>query len=325
MAAASPALSIVIPTWNGRELLEAYLPSVAEEAERWSGRQGRACEIVISDDGSRDGTEAWLAQAFPRVQRLRSEVNRGFAPAVNAGVIAASAPLVVLLNNDLAVARGCLDAIWQRFADSQLFGLTFQAREQPAGTFATGGKLGRWRRGFWETWRNFEQPEGESFMMVGGFCAFRRDPFLQIGGFDPVFAPYYSEDLDLSYRARKRGWRIAYEPGVVVHHQQSASVGRHTTAWRRAVVTERNRLLFHWRNLDRRRLPQHALWAGLLLLQAPLRGNWAYAAGLGQAVARWPQVRAFRRGERCHWRRSDNALELATPPSLGASVPGEPI
>lgn len=313
------ALSIVVPTWNGRGLLERHLPGVVEELERWSENQQQSGEVVIADDGSTDGSAAWLGERFPEVKCVRSERNRGFGPTANMGVLAAEAPLVVLLNNDLAVQRGCLDAVWARFADPDLFGLTMRAQELPGATFATGGKLGRWRRGFWETWRNFETPAGASFLLVGGFCAFRREPFMQLGGFDAIFAPYYSEDLDLSYRARKRGWRIEYEPAAVVHHEQSVSVARHATRWRRAVVTERNRLLFHWRNLDGGPLTRHALWAGLLLLQSPLRGNWAYGAGLMRALAQWKQVRAFRRQERRHWRRRDRELELATPPPAQAS------
>lgn len=318
-----PDLSVVVPSWNGRELLERHLPGVVEEVRRWSEAEGRAGEVVIADDGSTDGTGAWLAEDFPQVRRVRSERNRGFALTANMGVTEAAAPLVVLLNNDLALERGCLTRAWERFADAALFGLTFQARELPGGAFATGGKLGRWRRGFWESWRNFEAPAGASFLLVGGFCAFRREPFLEMGGFDAIFSPYYSEDLDLSYRARKRGWTIEYEPAVVVHHQQSASVTRHASRWRRAVVTERNRLLFHWRNLDQRSLIRHFAWAGLLLLQSPLRGNWAYGAGLTQATVRWGQVRAFRRQERRHWRRRDHELELATPPPAKASAPSE--
>src|SRR6185312_17028952 len=111
---------------------------------------------------------------------------------------------------------------------------------------------------------NFEQPRGESFLLVGGFCVFRRAAFLEMGGFDPIFSPYYSEDVDLSYRARKRGWRLAYAPATMLYHQQSSSVGRHRGRFRRQVVIERNRLLFHWRNLDRGNLLRHLGWAHLL-------------------------------------------------------------
>ncbi|HXE31648.1 MAG TPA: glycosyltransferase family 2 protein [Terriglobales bacterium] len=313
-------LSIVIPTWNGRELLQRFLPSVIAEAERWTAASGGSCEIVLSDDGSTDETLDWLRRAFPAIRTAASPVNRGFAPAANAGVEAARGELVVLLNNDLELTPGALDPLCAWFDQEDLFGVTLRGYDLPRREFATGGKLGRFRRGFWETWRNFEQPRGESFLLVGGFCVFRRAAFLEMGGFDPIFAPYYSEDLDLSYRARKRGWRLGYEPGSLVHHAQSSSVRRHRTAFRRAAVIERNRLLFHWRNLDPARLRRHLAWAHVLLLQMLLKGHWAYHAGYFQAVRRLGAVRDFRRRERAQWRRSDAELELATPPPTTASA-----
>lgn len=325
MSGAAPALSIVIPTWNGAGLLERFLPSVEAEARRWAAARGQGCEIVVSDDGSSDGTADWLAQHFPEVRCVANARNRGFSHAANAGVAAARAPIVVLLNNDLELAPGGLERVPGWFDDPALFGVTLRGCDLPGGGFATGGKLGRFRRGFWETWRNFEQPAGESFMLVGGFCAFRRAVFAELGGFDPIFAPYYSEDLDLSYRARKRGWRLAYEPGAVVYHALSATVRRHRSRLGRAVVTERNRLLFHWRNLDPGPLRRHLLWAHILLIQMLLKGNVAYHAGFLQALGRVAAVRRFRRRERPHWKRRDLELELATPPPAAASRQPKPL
>lgn len=308
-----PRLSIVIPTWNGRDLLERFLPSVAAELspER---------ELVISDDGSTDDTPAWLARHFPAARLARSARNRGFAPAANAGVEAARGAIVVLLNNDVELIPGCLDPIPAWFARDDLFGLTLRAFDLPALGFSTGGKLGHFRRGFWQTWRNYELPSGSSFMLVGGFCAFRRDVFLQLGGFDPVFAPYYSEDLDLSYRARKRGWELGYEPRSILHHAPSSTVKRHRAQFQRQVIIERNRLLFHWRNLDRPRLLRHLLWAHLMVLQMALTGRWAYPAGYVRALGRARQVLRFRRREQPFWRRSDAELELAAGKPLGPPV-----
>ena len=298
--------SFVIPTWNGKDLLERFLPAVVAAA----GEN----EIVISDDGSTDGTAEWLRLAYPRIRLARSQVNRGFAPAANAGVAAAAAPIVVLLNNDLEPRSDLLAMLPPWFTDAGLFGVTFRAFDLPEKVFSTGGKLGRFRRGFWESWRNFEFGSG-TFLLVGGFCAFRRDAFLELGGFDPVFAPYYSEDVDLSYRARKRGWRLGYEPEAVVWHAPSSSVKRHRGRFARQAIIERNRLLFHWRNLDAGKLAQHLLWAHLLLPQMALKGQWAYHAGYLQAVARMAQARRFRRQERDRWVVGDDelAVEAAGP------------
>ncbi|MGH9540505.1 MAG: glycosyltransferase family 2 protein [Terriglobales bacterium] len=300
-------LSVVIPTWNGRELLRRYLPSVIAE-------MGGA-ELVISDDGSSDGSAEWLAFAFPQVRVVASPANRGFAHAVNAGVTAAGGEIVVLLNNDVEVLPGAFASWPAQFADPELFGVTFRALDPATRAFATGGKLGRFRRGFWETWRNYDGAAGPSFSLVGGFCAVRRSQFLQLGGFDPLFSPYYWEDIDLSYRARKRGWHVAYVPSAVVLHEVGATVGRHRTPWRRRVVIHRNRLLFHAKNLDPTELRRHRRWRRFLLAQMALRGDFAYLAGYWAAWRRRREVEAARRREMEQWRLSDRQLAVHAGPS----------
>ena len=310
-------LSIVIPTWNGRGLLARYLPSVLAECDRLAAAHGRFPEVIISDDGSTDGTAAWLAAAFPAVRCVSSPVNQGFGPAVNAGVAAAHGAIIALLNNDAELLPGALGPALPAFSDPALFGVTLRA-EAPDGAFATGGKLGRFRRGFWEAWRNYDGWAGSSFALVGGFCVFRRDAFLALGGFDPLLAPYYWEDLDLSYRARKRGAEIRYLPHPAVRHEVSATIRRHRPAFARRAIIHRNRLLFHWKNLDPARLCWHLLWAHLMLVQLALKGDFAYHAGYMQALARWAAVRRFRRSERPCWRRGDASLAVTAPPPAAA-------
>lgn len=287
------------------------------ERDRFAAAHGCAPEVVVSDDGSTDGTAAWLAAAFPAVRCVSSPINCGFGPAVNAAVAAARGAIVVLLNNDAELLTGALGPVLPAFADPALFGVTLRA-EAPDGAFATGGKLGRFRRGFWEAWRNYDGLPGPSFAVVGGFCAFRRDAFLALGGFDPLFAPYYWEDLDLSYRARKRGAEIRYLPHPAVRHEVSATIRQHRPAFARAAIIHRNRLLFHWKNLDSARLRWHLFWAHLMLVQLALKGDFAYHAGYAQALARWPSVRRFRRGERPYWRRGDPSLAVAAPSQAAA-------
>ncbi|MGH9474159.1 MAG: glycosyltransferase family 2 protein [Terriglobales bacterium] len=320
--AASVQFSIVIPSWNGRALLARYLPSVLAEAARGAAA-GMTIEILVSDDGSTDGTRDWLARDFPPassgVRCVASPVNRGFGPAVNAAASSASGSILLLLNNDAELLPGALAPLAGAIALPEVFAVTMRA-ESPAGDFATGGKLGRFRRGFWEAWRNFAAPAAPSFALVGGFCAVRREAFLALGGFDPIFAPYYWEDLDLSYRARKRGWTILYLPQAGVRHEVSASIRQHRPRWARAAIIHRNRLLFHWRNLDPQRLRRHCLWAVLLLPQLALKGDFAYHAGFCQALARWPAVRRFRRAERRHWRLPDAALAVVAPAECNSSA-----
>ena len=311
-------LSLIIPTWNGRPLLERFLPSVLEEQQRWQRRTARQAEVVVVDDGSTDGTAAWLIEQYPGVRGVCREQNGGFSAAVNQGVVAARSDIIVLLNNDLHLESDALDPVLEWFEDPACFGISFRAMDLSGG-FSTGGKLAAWGRGFWHVWQNYDAqistPPARlpSAKLVGGFCAFRRSMFLDLGGFDPLFSPYYWEDSDLSFRARKRGWTIGYEPRAQVRHALSASVTQHAGQFSRQRVIERNRLLFHWLNLDRDNLVKNLLWAHLLLLQMVFKGNWAYHAGYWAALRHWPAILRRRRADRGHWRLSDAALVMGIP------------
>src|SRR4051812_19839669 len=105
---------------------------------------------------------------------------------------------------------------------------------------------------------------------TGGSSMFQRDLFLGLGGFDPPFAPFYFEDVELSYRAWKRGLSVRYAPQSVVRHEFSSTIG--LLARRRVErISQRNRLLFHWIHLhDPAFWRAHIFWVGVLLLTAPL-------------------------------------------------------
>ncbi len=324
-------LSLVIPTWNGRHLLERYLPAVLGELERWQRTQGAVGELVVSDDGSTDDTGTWLQSHYPQVRLVHSPQNGGFSAAVNRGVAVADGAVIVLLNNDLYLFSHALDPILPWFVDPDCFGCTFRALDR-VGAFSTGGKQAEWARGFWHVWKNYEaggtvdvavseNPSATtsrlrlpSAKLVGGFCAFRRAMFQELGGFDLLFSPYYWEDTDLSFRARKRGWTIGYEPCAQVRHEVSATVVLHAGRFRRQRVIERNRLLFHWLNLDGGNLARNLAWTHLLLLQMLLKGNFAYHAGYLSAMSCWPAILRRRHADRRHWRLPDVALALGVPP-----------
>lgn len=324
---ARPAVSLVIPTWNGLAILQRFLPSVVREAERWRDAGGQA-EVVISDDGSTDDTLTWLARQYPQVRVTASAVNRGFAAAANAAVLHARYEIVVLLNSDVEVLPGLLDVLPSHFEDDGLFGVTFRGLDLPGwddpkgpGTpfFSTGGKLGRFRVGFWSVWDNYDVPAQGSvplptFFLHGGFCALRRSVFAGMGGFDLEFSPYYWEDVDLSYRARKRGWRVVYEPRAQVCHALSATVKRHSRAFARAVVIHRNRLLFHWMNLHGPSLARQLVWSHLLLLQLALKGEFSYHCGWWQAVWRLPAILRRRRRDAPWWVYDDDELAVKEAP-----------
>lgn len=119
--AAPLAVSIVIPNWNGRDLLEKYLPSVVAAAERHPGS-----EIIVVDNASEDGSAELLREHFPAVRVLPQERNLGFGGGSNAGFRAAGNDVVVLLNSDMRVDEGFLSPLVEPFADPNVFAVACQ-------------------------------------------------------------------------------------------------------------------------------------------------------------------------------------------------------
>src|SRR5690349_5141527 len=116
---ASDAATVVIPNWNGRDLLEKYLPSVIEAL---SGNVNN--EIIVVDNGSTDGSAEFVLQTFPQVNVLALPENLGFGGGSNAGVRAARNDIVVLLNSDMRVAPDFLQPLLQPFEDPEVFAVS---------------------------------------------------------------------------------------------------------------------------------------------------------------------------------------------------------
>jgi GT2 family glycosyltransferase len=310
-------VSIVIPTWNGRHLLERFLPSVISCARGYGN-----AEILIVDDGSSDGTHEWLARLAAtsdvHVRVVRHATNLGFGAAANRGIREAAHPFVWLLNNDVDVATGSLAPLADAFADDppKLLAVHSTMVDLATGEAVGTGKMGGFSRGFLRVHRSYIPRPGArgpfpSIFATGGSAMFRRSLFLELGGFDAIFAPFYMEDVELCYRAWKRGYDVRYEPRSIVRHQFSSTIAARAGG-RVERISQRNRLLFHWIHLhDRAFLGAHVFWLLVLLASAPLTMKFEFAGAWFDAIRRWPDARARRRVERAAASRADrDVLEL---------------
>ena len=328
-------VSIVIPSWNGLGLLQRFFPSVLAAARRYSTQSDAPTEIIVVDDGSTDETAGWLgAQGFQEGSGLetgrqgdretartglrfaRNERNLGFGETCNRGFELAARPLVFLLNNDVEVDVDCIVPLVENFEDDSVFAAHCRVFEFDSGRECGTGKVGSFSRGFIRVHRSYtiSQSRDESGAALysmfagGGSAMFDRRKFLEIGGFEPLLSPYYWEDVELSYRAWKRGYSILYEPRSVTRHLISSTIGK---LKRRRVrqIEQRNRLVFHWINLhDKRMIVSHVAWVLLLALTAPIRLKPGFVLSLAAAIRSAPQIRNRRREERLAARRSDRAV-----------------
>lgn len=265
---ANRAASVVIPNWNGRDLLEKYLPSVVAAL---SGHPDN--EVIVVDNGSTDGSAEFVRSAFPGVRLLALPRNLGFGGGSNAGFRAARNDIVILLNSDMRVHPGFLQPLLDGFADEQVFAVSCQIFLSDAAKKReeTGLTQGWWEGGALKvTHRIDDRIAGiyPCFYGGGGSCAFDRRKFMELGGFDEILAPFYLEDTDLGYLAWKRGWKVLYQPASIVFHEHRGTIGRTFTSGQIQAVLNKNYLLFGWKNIHewpRQLTSIAATFAGVLL------------------------------------------------------------
>ncbi len=252
------AASIVIPNWNGRGLLEKFLPSLLDAI---SGSPEN--EVIVVDNASDDDSVSFLQERYPQVRVLLNQQNLGFALGANAGVRAAQNDVVVLLNNDMRVEPGFLNPLLENFSDPLVFAVSCQI-------FFSDSSKSREETGLTEVWWEAGRlrvghridPELEVAYPCayagGGSSAFDRRKFLELGGFDSLFHPFYYEDTDLGLLAWKRGWKVLYQPASVVHHEHRGTIGKNFSGSYINGVVRKNGFLYCWKNIhDWKMLGRH--------------------------------------------------------------------
>jgi O-antigen biosynthesis protein len=292
------AASIVIPNWNGKDLLEKYIPPlIAATAFNPDN------EIIVVDNASADGSAEFLENTFPNVRVLRQARNLGFGGGCNAGVAAASNAIVVLLNSDMRVAEDFLPPLLKGFVDQDVFAVSCQIfLSDPAKVREeTGLTQGWWENGGLRVRHRIDDAVDALFPCFyggGGSCAVDKAKFLELGGFDELMAPFYLEDTSLGYQAWKRGWKVLYAPASKVWHEHRGTIGKKFSRQFIDTIVQRNFLLFTWKNIhDSRWLAAHfffslaGAWLTVLFGESPERPN---PAALWRAFLKLPQALSSR-------------------------------
>jgi len=218
-------ISIIIPNWNGRNILGSCLGSIKHQSYR-------SFEVIIVDNGSTDGSINYVKKEYSQYKIIVLKDNVGFARAVNVGVKASRGDLVALLNNDTEA-----DKHWLRE-------IANAAVRHPEATFFASKMMDYKRRNIIDscgdamTWtgRSYKIGEGKKdsakyqkeryiFGACAGAAAYRKEFFDKVGYFDEVFFAYL-EDVDLDFRAQLLGLKCLFVPSAIVYHIGSATAGR---------------------------------------------------------------------------------------------------
>jgi len=289
---------------------------VQKAAQEYEVHSGSTAEILVVDDGSSDDTTSLLPLEFPKVNLIERSVNGGFAAACNSGFKECRGDLVALLNNDVQVARDYFIRHAEHFVDPQVFAVTAKVFDWDVPVFVTGGRFGKFRRGFWSVYFNYDVslPEAKewvaerrllSYYAIGGFATYQGGKLREVGGFNELLSPFHWEDVDLCYRAWKNGWKSIVEPKSVVYHMLSGPIRSNNKSSDIANIIRRNRFLFVWKNITS---PKYLYFSHLIpvFLRSLFGGFVAdidFYRALFSALMRLPLAREHRRQERQRGRR----------------------
>jgi GT2 family glycosyltransferase len=291
-----PTISVIVVTHNGRRWLEDCLRSVLAQ-------DGCAFEVVLVDNCSSDESVALVQHRFPEVRILPLSENQGFAGGNNAGARVARGDLLVFLNNDTVVEPGWLRALTDALERDPGAGLTTSRivfLHEPDTVDSAGD-------GYLRAGGGFKRHHGASagavqtsdcpFSACGAGFAIRRALFDELGGFDEDLFLVY-EDIDLSYRARLRGWHVRYVPSAIVRHAGSSTIGHFSAL---AILYGQRNLEWVWLKntpaaLLLRSLASHALYSVAGIIYYGARGHLLTAlAAKWRALVALPRILRARR------------------------------
>jgi GT2 family glycosyltransferase len=284
-------VSIIIPNYNGAHILAQSLVSVVKAAQAYQGKS----EIIVVDDASLDNSIQLISKKFPTIKVIRHSTNKGFAEAVHSGTRASIYSILILLNSDVLPGPNFIAPLIRWFKLEDTFAvspLILDHSGKPLRVSWNMGKIvrGEIRRRKWDIddARRVKRQNGalKSLYSSGGSTAIRKDMFIQLRGFLPLYRPFYSEDRDLGTRAWQRGWQTLFEPESRVVHDHEGTIKRFFPAKRIKIIRRRNRFFYLWLHLSTNKLFfSHFPWT--FFYRLPLRllkMDLVYAISLFKAL-----------------------------------------
>jgi len=285
-------VAIVILNWNGRKLLEEFLPSVVKYTSY------PTVEIVVADNGSTDDSIFFLKTVYPAIRLIILPENYGFADGYNKALKQIEAEYFVLLNSDVEVSENWLLPVIGYMDDNKdVAAAQPKIRAQKNKKYfeyagASGGFIDRYGYPFCRgrIFQKIEEDRGQydqpvDILWATGACMIIRSAdFFQAGGFDASFFAHM-EEIDMCWRLNCRGRRIVCLPFSIVYHVGGATLKKENP--RKTYLNFRNNLLMLYKNLPQKHLKRTMIIRFILdyiaALQFALTGKYANAKEVARA------------------------------------------
>lgn len=289
-------ISVVIPNYNGKQLLEANLPALYNSLEL----AAVPYEIIVPDDASEDDSLSFLKNNYPEIIIVENVVNRGFAPNINSGIFRARYDLVFLMNSDVKLEGDYFSSQFPYFTKPSTFGVMGRivgyendniqdaAKTQYKHGLIIGANVNLIPTNPAELWF-------PTLYLSGANALVHREKLMLLQGFDEAYAPFYGEDLDLCMRAWKVGWHCYYHHSVVCRHPNSVTINKYNKKRKIQIIVYRNRFIMHAIHLQALQLLVWNFWIRMQLVFKTLLMQTEFSIAFFQFLKYKNQIRKSRK------------------------------
>jgi len=268
-------ISVIIPTYKNTEGFLANL--------KHNYPYLKDSEIIVVNDNPNNDLMKKLA-LYPNIFLIQNTKNLGFAKSINIGVQKSNGKYLLLLNDDVLLNKDNFNNKLKLFEqNNDLFSVSFAQKEK--NNQIVGKNMVWWQRGLFFHKADGNLVSGETGWADGGSCIIDKNKFLELKGFDEDYSPFYWEDIDLSYRAKLKKWKVYFDPSVLVEHHHETTIGKSYSKKQIEIIAFRNQLLFTWKNSRGLKMwLQHIIFLPYNMLYYLLKGKTSFAIGFIKAL-----------------------------------------
>jgi GT2 family glycosyltransferase len=267
------SLSIIIPNFNGKHLLEKNLPSVIAAAKHC----GWAFEIIVADDASADDSVLFLKKNYAEIILVENKINGGFSKNMNSGIKIAKHDWIFALNSDISLDENYFMPLAKYLADENCFGVMGSIYDEQSKQLIDAAKYPATKGLQIVGTINYKLQIKDNrlklptLFLSGANALMNRKKLLLLGGFDEIYSPFYQEDVDLGIKAWRMGWQCYFENEAKCYHQTSSTIESNFKKKSVSIISNRNKLALQQLHLNGLQLN---VWRLLLLINFLVRWLW---------------------------------------------------
>lgn len=274
----STKLSVVIPVYKKTDM---FVQNLQHNVALFP----KNTEIIIVDDASQEYLSEKIESLLKKknVHLIENDKNVGFSRTINKGIKIAQGAYILLLNSDVRLLSTFPENYEDFFREnSDIAAVSFAEKNHDS---VLGKSTILFSRGLVVHSRAHDNNEGLTAWASGGSCLFRADRLKSLGAFDEIYSPFYWEDIDLSFRAYSRGWKINFIPSYKVEHMRESTISTFYSSSKIKHIAFRNQFLFMWSNITDLNLTlQHIFWLPINLLLMSIKGETEFISGFFSAM-----------------------------------------